>query len=68
MLDPVEKASENLIKLNSSVDQIISSSENLDRCIIKIEAALINSKQKSLSETASILFAATFENPSKSAS
>ena len=53
MEEPVQKPSERSMNLNSLVDQRISSSEKRERCIIRIEAAAMNSRAKSRSETES---------------
>ena len=46
----------------------MSSSEKRERCIIKTEAALMNSRQKSRSETPSMLFIVMPSKPSSAAS
>ena len=56
MLDVVTTLSGKLIKLNSSDDHRISSSESLDKCIIDVAIQLAKSIIKSLSLTPSILF------------
>ena len=65
--EPVVKESSSSTKENSQLDQSIISSENLERCIMSIENALISSRQKSLSETPSMLFSHIPSNPSLSA-
>ena len=64
MLDPVQKPSDISTNLKNGLDHIINSSAHLDKCIIKIEAAALNSIRKSLSETASIEFCITPSKPS----
>ena len=57
--EPVVKSLDSSINLNSQLDQSISSSLSLDKCIISIEHADIKSTVKSLSETPSKLFLQT---------
>ena len=60
--EPVQNLSAISINPNIGLDHIISSSENLDKCVINKEAAKVNSIAKSLSETASIEFSHTPSN------
>ncbi len=64
---PVAWASGSLTKWNSALDQRISSSQSLERCIIVMLAAARNSRAKSLSLTASSELAASSAKPSNSA-
>ena len=65
--EPVQKLSDSSMKPNWAEDQMISSSEKRDRCIIRMLAAALNSMAKSRSDTASREFSAGVENPNSSA-
>src|SRR5512139_2738013 len=67
MEEPVQNESDSSTKLNSLEDQRMSSSENLDRCIIRMEDADMNSRAKSLSDTESREFLVTSSKSSSSA-
>ena len=56
MEEPVVKASLSSIYLNSQLDQRMISSAKRDRCIIRIASAESISRQKSRSDTPSMLF------------
>ena len=64
MDEPVVKASDRLIKVNLSVDQITISSANRERWVAQIAAAAMNSTAKSRAETASIAFSIGRSKPS----
>ena len=68
MDEPVVNASESLTNLNSQEDHSTSSSESLLRCIISIASADKSSRQKSLSETPSMLLSAISSKPKSFAS
>src|SRR3954453_8031702 len=57
--EPVQNPSDNSMNLKALVDQIMSSSENRERCIISIDEAARNSSAKSRSETESSEFLVT---------
>src|SRR5512135_547148 len=67
MDEPVQNESDRSTKPNSLEDQRMSSSENLERCIIRIEDADMNSRAKSRSETESSEFLVTSGKSSRSA-
>ena len=56
MDEPVEKRSSNVINRNSQLHHRQISSLSRDRCIMRMDSALINSRAKSRSETPSMLF------------
>src|SRR5213593_4853168 len=68
MEEPVAKASENSTKPNSAVAQSVRSALSRERCIPRMAAWARNSRMKSRSATASMLFGLGAANPRSRAS